>query len=145
MQAELWGILSGLEVAWEMGLKKLIVETDSRSAQYMLKQGMDVLNLCASLVQNIHELISRDWEVLLHHNFREANKVANSLVVVGHQEPVGMRIIDEPLDCILKLLYDDVNGLGVSRSCVSKGWKGESRLRDSILVLKIIERTSFLA
>ncbi|XP_016675124.1 uncharacterized protein [Gossypium hirsutum] len=32
LMAELWGILDGLQIAWSFGLKKMVLETDSKEA-----------------------------------------------------------------------------------------------------------------
>lgn len=47
LAAELWGILSGLQLlAWEGGWKKIIVESDSSVAVAMVQEGVPQVHHC---------------------------------------------------------------------------------------------------
>ncbi|KAF7814111.1 putative ribonuclease H protein At1g65750 family [Senna tora] len=116
--ADLWGILSGLQVAWNRGFKKVILETDSLNAERLIHQAFEEGHCSAQLVQGIHKLMAQEWEVVIQHVYREANFVADRLAQLGHYENFSVRIIEQPPDCIHNLLYEDVHGRGVLRTCV---------------------------
>ncbi|CAN1181551.1 Putative ribonuclease H protein At1g65750 [Linum perenne] len=90
-RAELRGAITGLELAWAYGFRKIALQLDSRAAVAILSQ---------------------DWQVEIRHVYREANKAADFLASQGHMFPFGIHIF--PLsDCNLGhiLRYDC---LGVS-------------------------------
>ncbi|KAF7835829.1 putative ribonuclease H protein At1g65750 family [Senna tora] len=49
-KAELWGILSGLQIAWSKGYARALVETDSAMTKKMIEQQMEEAHPCAGLV-----------------------------------------------------------------------------------------------
>ena len=57
LTAELWGILSGLQVAWMHGIKRIWVESDSLTAVSLIKFGCSQFKNYAGLVNYIKELI----------------------------------------------------------------------------------------
>ncbi|KAL4355056.1 hypothetical protein GQ457_06G032600 [Hibiscus cannabinus] len=74
IDAELWGVLVGLESAWSRGFRRIVVETDS----------LDVLRLLRSDNHNqqrpsllMH--LNRLRHVNVQHIVREGNQVADSL------------------------------------------------------------------
>ncbi|KAF7819384.1 Non-LTR retroelement reverse transcriptase [Senna tora] len=116
---ELWGVLSGLQVAWNRGFKKVIIETDCLNAKRLIYQNFEEGYCSAQLVDEIHKSIAQDWDVVVQHVFKEANFVADKIAQLGHYEDFGIRIIEQPPDCIHKLLYEDIHGRGVLRSCIA--------------------------
>ncbi|KAJ1402685.1 Ribonuclease H domain [Sesbania bispinosa] len=66
LRAELWGIRSALEIAWEKGVKHILLESDSRIAVHMVNQGVSQPHPCAPLVAVIKGLLPRDWMGLFH-------------------------------------------------------------------------------
>ena len=40
LEAELWGILEGLKLVWQMGFRKVVVDSDSKSAVELLSKGV---------------------------------------------------------------------------------------------------------
>ncbi|CAN1815656.1 Putative ribonuclease H protein At1g65750 [Linum perenne] len=67
-RAELRGALYGLQKAWELGFRKVLVFMDSTAAI---------------------DIFQTDWEVQLRHTYREANKAADHLANRGHSLPLG--------------------------------------------------------
>ncbi|KAF7804601.1 putative ribonuclease H protein At1g65750 family [Senna tora] len=57
---ELWGVLSGLQVAWNRGFKKVIIETDCLNARRLIYQNFEEGHCSAQLVDEIHKSIAQD-------------------------------------------------------------------------------------
>ncbi|KAK9045415.1 hypothetical protein V6N11_059295 [Hibiscus sabdariffa] len=64
LEAELWGIHIGLEMAWSLGCRKLIVESDSKDAIRIVQQ---IHGCCGvnSLVLHIRKALQRPWKVVV--------------------------------------------------------------------------------
>ncbi|CAN1801232.1 Putative ribonuclease H protein At1g65750, partial [Linum perenne] len=95
-RAELRGIVEGLKLAWDLGIRKIAVQTDSRAAISILEQDMHMVRQHAALVADFHELRSRNWEVSLSHVYREANCAADYLANLGHSYSFGLHLLDVP-------------------------------------------------
>ncbi|CAN1301576.1 Putative ribonuclease H protein At1g65750 [Linum perenne] len=70
-RAELRGAITGLELAWSYGFRKIILQLDSRTAVAIL---------------------TNSWKVEIRHVFREANKAANFLASQGFMFPFGIQL-----------------------------------------------------
>ncbi|KAE8681814.1 hypothetical protein F3Y22_tig00111305pilonHSYRG00013 [Hibiscus syriacus] len=81
VEAELWGIHEGLSHAWNIGERLITVETDSLKVVRMLKVN-NKRGLIFTLIDRVNELINRDWNVVLKHISRNANKVADRLAKI---------------------------------------------------------------
>ncbi|KAE8668450.1 hypothetical protein F3Y22_tig00112319pilonHSYRG00071 [Hibiscus syriacus] len=66
MEAELWGVYTGLRCAWEQGIQQLIVEVYSLEAIQTLKNSTNKEGNI-TIISYIRELINRDWNVRLQH------------------------------------------------------------------------------
>ena len=71
--AELWGLFQGLQPAWNIGIRQLRVEVDSRCTTKILATNNSHPNTYSSLIQGIKRLLNRNWQVSLSHNYRETN------------------------------------------------------------------------
>ncbi|CAN1766303.1 Putative ribonuclease H protein At1g65750 [Linum perenne] len=96
MRAEIRGIVEGMRLAWERGIRKLSIQTDSRAAVALLTAGDDRRHRHASLVQQFHELRMRDWDVKIHHIYREANYAADYMANLGQSLDFGVHVSDNP-------------------------------------------------
>ncbi|CAN1283004.1 Putative ribonuclease H protein At1g65750 [Linum perenne] len=104
-RAELRGAVSGLQLAWERGYRKIQLQLDSQCAVQLL-QGDD-------LEDHAHATtIIMDWEVRILHIYRESNHAADYLANIVHSCPLGFHSIEQfdPNFCYW-LHYDQ---LGVS-------------------------------
>ncbi|KAL8143934.1 hypothetical protein V2J09_016966 [Rumex salicifolius] len=59
--AELWGLYHGLELAWDLGYRKLVLESDSAVAIGMLTRQISDHHPLASLARSCQSFFSRDW------------------------------------------------------------------------------------
>ncbi|KAK4284155.1 hypothetical protein QN277_001024 [Acacia crassicarpa] len=97
-QTEEWVLLKGLELAWKMGLRKVIAESDSLNLVNMLldSEGVSALSLVAYMSK---AFMRRPlWEVKIVHISRLQNRVADKSARDFHlyssfieQYPVGVR------------------------------------------------------
>ncbi|CAN1800862.1 Putative ribonuclease H protein At1g65750 [Linum perenne] len=92
-RAELRGILHGLEFSWSSGHKKVRLQTDSQSAASLILAEDPPLRQHASEVIAIRELLQRNWQVEIHHIFREGNGAVDFLVNMGHCFDPGIQIV----------------------------------------------------
>lgn len=110
--AELWGIYQGLLLAWEIGIRDLLIEADSACAVQMIARDCFTVNACYPLICDIKGLMARNWRVAVHHFYRESNYAANLMASHALQLPLGLHIFSFPPSVISTwLLYD---GLGIS-------------------------------
>lgn len=79
LEAELWGILHGLKLAWSRGFRHIHVYSDSQGAVNLLSDGCSRTHVCYPLVTAIHEVHGDGGVVKWSHVLREANEVADAL------------------------------------------------------------------
>ncbi|CAN1153736.1 Putative ribonuclease H protein At1g65750, partial [Linum perenne] len=96
MRSELRAIVEGMKLAWNKGIRKLRVQTDLKAAVAMLSKPDNVNNQHASLIEQFFELSSRDWQVSIHHIYREANCAADHLANLGHSLGLGIHVFEFP-------------------------------------------------
>ncbi|CAN1813110.1 Putative ribonuclease H protein At1g65750 [Linum perenne] len=111
-RAELRGAVSGLQLAWEQGYRKIQLQLDSQCAvQLLQREGLED-HAHAATIMTATELLRRNWEVQILHVYRESNHAADFLANVGHSCPLGFHSIEQSdPNLYYWLLYDQ---LGVS-------------------------------
>ncbi|KAL6502592.1 hypothetical protein OROHE_024245 [Orobanche hederae] len=89
--AELTGVMKGLELAWNIGRRKIIVETDNEGVLQMIKDTRNRQNDNYKLAKEIKELLGRDWEAEVELKLcrRESNRCADWLANYGREIEVG--------------------------------------------------------
>ncbi|PKI70137.1 hypothetical protein CRG98_009469 [Punica granatum] len=75
--AELLAVKVGLDMAWNLGTRKLILEVDSEAVHCMLRSNRDHEGWNKALVKDIPSLTERRWTVIVEHVYREGNKCAD--------------------------------------------------------------------
>ncbi|CAN1138950.1 Putative ribonuclease H protein At1g65750, partial [Linum perenne] len=110
MRAELTSIVEGTKQAWDLGIRKLRVQSDSEAAVRLLKNPRCDNNQHASLIHQFSELSKRDWHISVHHIYREANYAADYLANLGHTLDLGIHVFDAPDTTLLYWLNFDVVG-----------------------------------
>ncbi|KAF7807156.1 ribonuclease H [Senna tora] len=118
LHAELWSVMMGLDLAWEIGARKVVIEVDSLLAHQLIYGQVPDLHPCASLVANIHHLIARNWAVEISHVLREANKVADAMAGCAPGGSLELVRFNHPPSGVVHLLEEDLNGSGTLRACV---------------------------
>ena len=72
--AKLWGLYTMMDIAWNIGWRKVHFELNSEVFVRMVSKRS---HLCNPLVDAIRACIARAWKVEVTHCFQEANKVAD--------------------------------------------------------------------
>ncbi|CAI0436181.1 unnamed protein product [Linum tenue] len=113
-RAELAGIAHGLRFAWEEGIRKVVLQTDSCTARTLIEKATPQ-HPHYSCVAEIRQWLARHWLVRIEHVFREANFVADHLASIGHSVPIGVHAIHNPSNTLLYWLYFDTLGIQTPR------------------------------
>ena len=67
--------MEGLALAWDLGLKRIMLEFDSHVSIGLIQRFHS--NSDSLLVQKIKVMLERNWEVMINHIPREANRIAD--------------------------------------------------------------------
>ncbi|PKI49381.1 hypothetical protein CRG98_030309 [Punica granatum] len=73
--AELWAVKTGLELAWDLEVRKLILEVDSEVVYHLLQSNRDQPVGYGPLLRDICVLSHRDWSIVPEHVYREGTCV----------------------------------------------------------------------
>ena len=111
LMAELWGLYQGLHLAWEAGIKRLLVEVDSLCVTQLVSKQVVVPNEFYALVVAIREIISRNWQVSITHIYREANSAADFMANMAHSYPHGLHLFSSPPVGIYSIIVQDLFGV----------------------------------
>ncbi|CAN1791724.1 Putative ribonuclease H protein At1g65750, partial [Linum perenne] len=95
IRAELRGIIEGMHLAWNYGIRRLAIQTDSAYAVQILTNHKNSDHQHASLACSYLDLTMRDWEVSLTHIYKESNFMADSLAAKGHVSLFGTHLVEE--------------------------------------------------
>lgn len=106
-KAELWGILHGLRLAWNRGIRFVELETDSESSVRMIQNNVGSKHPLFVFIQEIRQLISRDWECHVKYIPRQKNQVADWLAKNSLTQDHDLVIWDEPPQGLSSLLLAD--------------------------------------
>ncbi|CAI0434846.1 unnamed protein product [Linum tenue] len=104
----------GLRCAWEVGIRKAILQTDSKIAIHLLESAATT-HPHFTTVSEIRHLLQRDWQVRIEHVFREGNVVADYLASTGHSSSPGVHIINQPSSMLNYWLLFDQLGVETPR------------------------------
>lgn len=113
--AELWGVISALEVAWDNGIQKLCIECDSRVVVDFILHGCGDAHPYRRYIRVVDSWRSQQWEVQFAHVYREANCVADWLAHFGHSLCIGLHIFQHPPKGCSLLPLKDQMGVGLQR------------------------------
>ncbi|CAN1128818.1 Putative ribonuclease H protein At1g65750, partial [Linum perenne] len=94
-RAELSAIVQGLRMAWSMGIRRIIVQSDSQIAISLLHRA-EKDHQHASLISEFLELKARSWDIRIDHVYREANFGADYLANLGHSCNFGLHFLFHP-------------------------------------------------
>ncbi|XP_016178547.1 uncharacterized protein LOC107621000 [Arachis ipaensis] len=116
IHAELKGVFHGLEMAWDLGMRRMIVEMDFKEGvEFITRRKEDEERCCYNpLIQEIRRIKNRPWELQFRHTCREANRVADSLAKLALSKVKGFQFFDNPPDNLEQILDDDVKGIYTS-------------------------------
>ncbi|KAJ1410831.1 Ribonuclease H domain [Sesbania bispinosa] len=113
--AELQGIRSGLQLAWNKNYRKIVYFTDSLHAIHLINEGDIAYHRYASLIREIRGLFRRDWEASIKHIFREDNYCADYLAKNGAKLDTHLQILEEAPAELKPLILGDALGIAFMR------------------------------
>ncbi|CAN1138929.1 Putative ribonuclease H protein At1g65750 [Linum perenne] len=90
MRAELRGADLGLQLAWNLGVKKVILELDSRAAVQSINGEEEFDSRHGPILFHIRQMMQKNWNVKVQHSYRETNRVADLLANWGHDLRLGV-------------------------------------------------------
>ncbi|CAN1835895.1 Putative ribonuclease H protein At1g65750 [Linum perenne] len=92
-RAELRGAIKGLQMAWEHGFRRVMLQVNSLVVTQLIQGIEHPVHQKAMEVLNIQKLIRQDWEVKIWHRYREANQAVDFLGCIGFHFPIGCHTI----------------------------------------------------
>jgi ribonuclease HI len=119
VNAELWAVYVGLQLAWDRGFRKVDLESDSKVVVGLINGDSVRVDRNYNIIMQIKGMLGRDWEVTTYHVYREANCVADWLANYGLTRDLldrGSDVLEEPPSGLYPLLYYDLIGSTVTRS-----------------------------
>lgn len=111
MAAELFGARQGLQLAWEKGFRRVVLELDASTAIQRIEDPVDLNHHYGSLISDCKELMSRDWDCRLSHTLREGNACASFFSKAAANDAYGLRVLESPPEGLRSLLFNDVIGI----------------------------------
>ncbi|WCJ44200.1 RNA-directed DNA polymerase (reverse transcriptase)-related family protein [Euphorbia peplus] len=118
LKAELWGILEGLKMSWDMGLRKVQVEVDNQLCVDLIGRSYCTPNDVAALLMEIQEYIGRSWEINVCHIYREANRSADWMANLGDTLPLGLHLFTHAPAGVCSIVIQDNMGISFLRFCI---------------------------
>ncbi|KAF7822494.1 ribonuclease H [Senna tora] len=108
LSAELWGIVHGLSITWDLGFRKVEIESDSSHAINLIQSPWDVSSNFHPLQQKIACLLSRNWEVKATQISRSANECADTIAKNSLASSTGLTILDVPPCTVASVMMRDL-------------------------------------
>ncbi|KAF7808928.1 reverse transcriptase [Senna tora] len=118
--AEARGIWCGLNLAWEMGYKKVVIENDCLRIINQITKETNMAHPLHPTIATIKNIISRDWNATMSHCHRNVNTCADKLAKLSLSSCRGLTILDSPPDCISSLVLGDACGLNPPKDLVAR-------------------------
>ncbi|KAJ9136204.1 hypothetical protein P3X46_033305 [Hevea brasiliensis] len=115
VHAEIQALAHGLQLAWDMGCRVVVVELDSEVVFGLVSKGKPINKNLHWLVSYYKGLLNREWQVILQHCYREANNVADRLANMGMDSIEGMHLLQDPTNEVLQLVRQDFQGVAWPR------------------------------
>ncbi|GAU17063.1 hypothetical protein TSUD_105620 [Trifolium subterraneum] len=115
LHAELLAVYHGLVLAWDMDIKDLICYSDSKTAIKLIGDPINEWHHFAAILQNIKDILARDWRVTVAHTLREGNACADYLAKFGAQNIKVFSTMTTPPDGMNLLLLADASGTWFTR------------------------------
>ncbi|KAK8509026.1 hypothetical protein V6N12_016870 [Hibiscus sabdariffa] len=116
LNAELWSILVGLQLAFSMGFSRVQVQSDSSVAIRLILDPM-AANSFSSLVRRISSLQNLPWSLRFLWVPREMNMVADGLSKLPSLNDFHLQIFDNIPESIRPLLVRDREGPPYRHRC----------------------------
>ncbi|CAN1184847.1 Putative ribonuclease H protein At1g65750, partial [Linum perenne] len=101
----------GLQLAWNLGLHKVILQLDSQPVVSVIEGHQSDDTRHSPIIHQIQLLPSLNWQTKVFHIYREANQVADLLAHLGHSQALGTHTLDSLPPNICNALRSDCIGV----------------------------------
>ncbi|XVF22870.1 hypothetical protein REPUB_Repub12eG0208500 [Reevesia pubescens] len=118
LQAELYAIFSGLNLAWQRGYKKVILESDSMLAVNKVNKPLEERDPLTRIIIKCKRLLLLDWDCNVCHIYREGHRCADMLADLAKKCVWGLTVLDDPPSTIYQIMCVDYRGVAYPRACV---------------------------
>ena len=116
--AELATVRQGLEMAWNKGYKLLHLELDSKVVlSWLTNHNINYPTNMLPLICDCRNLLHQEWEVHVHHVYREANGCADLLAKRGTRQQPLVCVYSSYPTFVTVAYIRDLTGLGETRLC----------------------------
>ncbi|KAH1107228.1 hypothetical protein J1N35_010996 [Gossypium stocksii] len=95
LEAELWGILDGLNLILNRRFVRVLIQTDSIEAINAIQEGASGTSN-STLVKRIHLILNMVQQWRIQHISREENLVVDSLAESVRYRRLGLRLVEDP-------------------------------------------------
>nr|XP_025669749.1 uncharacterized protein LOC112769445 [Arachis hypogaea] len=113
--AEIWGMYIGVKLASELGIRTLVVESDSKCAITLTQKMSPEIHGNSSLIRSIKELLVKMEDVKVRHIYREANFCDDTLAKLGQEHELGIKFWEQPPPYLFHHLLADACGMKFSK------------------------------
>ncbi|KAF7803026.1 putative reverse transcriptase [Senna tora] len=96
LHAELWGVQSGLDMALQFGLEKVVIKMDSLVACELIKSPPNDSHPCIALLRGIHGRSCDIGEVVFQHVYREGNHAADAMAAKAYNSSYLLELHNSP-------------------------------------------------
>ncbi|XP_021827477.1 uncharacterized protein LOC110768097 [Prunus avium] len=115
LEAEVWGLFFGLQIAIAKGIRRLSVEMDAATAVLLVQQHSRLgSHPLASLIARCCAMVRQIGVCYVSHIYRERNAVVDCLAKWSHNLDLGLCVLDAAPSWLGSVLVDDL--LGVPRT-----------------------------
>ncbi|KAF7808072.1 RnaseH [Senna tora] len=109
LSAEIWGIYHGLVTAWNLGFRKVELESDSSQAIKIIQMLREAGSNLRPLQHRISCLLASDWEVKATHIPRNANGCADTIAKHSLASSIGFNMLDNHPSVVVSVMMRDAN------------------------------------
>ena len=106
-EAEKWTMFHGLKLAWDKGIRRLIVESDALEVVNVLLSPISSTRHMEDIDRELISMIGREWSVQVVHVARNANRAADVLAKQGLQATRGYHGVETLFENFFNVLYYD--------------------------------------
>lgn len=110
-QAEVFAIWQGLQLAWDRGFERVIIESDSAMAIHQIMKPIEQASHWDPIVQKCKDLLARNWECVLKKIYREGNTCADVMASSFYHLNNGLHVFDNPPPEVAFSLLGDRMGI----------------------------------
>lgn len=110
LQAEAWGLFSGLQLAKDLGINHIMVESDSAILIALLHSADMDLHPLGTIIQNCKNMISWFATCSISHIHRERNMTADCLAKRSIEADFGLCRLPDMPEFVAAVLLDDMAG-----------------------------------